>query len=122
MNILAIDYGSKNIGLAWCDTGIGAPLPFGIAKSVSEVEKIVIDEKIDKIIIGLPVGTDGKENANTGRVRKVGEDIKLATGVDVIFFDERFSSQAADRMDGGASRDEKSAMIILEDWLSAEKK
>lgn len=122
MNILAIDYGSKNIGLAWCDTGIGVPLPFGVAKNIGDVMKIIIDEKIDRVIIGLPVGTDGKENMNTGRIRKFGAEIKNDTEVEVDFFDERYSSQAADRMGAGVSRDEKSAMIILEDWLSANRK
>jgi len=122
MNILAIDYGSKNIGLAWCDTGIGAPLPFGIAKSAVEVEKIVIEERIDKVVIGLPIGIDGKENANTERIRKFGDGLADKTGVSVEYFDERFSSQAADRMGAGVSRDEKSAMIILENWLQRNKK
>jgi len=121
MNILAIDYGSKNIGLAWCDTGIGAPLPFGIVKNAAEVEKTILDERINKIIIGLPTGIDGKENTNTERVRKFGAEIAENTGVSVEFFDERFSSQAADRMGMGVSRDEKSAMIILEDWLQRSK-
>ena len=121
MNILAIDYGSKNIGLAWCDTGIGAPLPFGIAKNIFDIIKIISDEKIDKVIVGLPIGIDGKENANTERIRKFGGEIKDKTKVSVEFFDERFSSQAADRMGAGVSRDEKSAMIILEDWLSSKK-
>ncbi len=122
MNILAIDYGTKNIGLAWCDTGIGAPLPFGVAKNIIEVIKIISDEKINKIIIGLPVGTDGRENMNTERIRKFGGEVQEKTGVGVEFFDERFSSQAADRMMGGVSRDEKSAMIILEDWLCVNRK
>ncbi|MCX6781527.1 MAG: Holliday junction resolvase RuvX [Candidatus Magasanikbacteria bacterium] len=122
MNILAIDYGTKNIGLAWCNTGIGVALPFGAAKNIGEIIKIVSDEKIDKVIIGLPVGINGKENMNTERVRKFGNDIKLATEVEVEFSDERFSSQAADRMGAGVSRDEKSALIILDDWLNAAKK
>lgn len=121
MNILAIDFGTKNIGLAWCDTGIGAPLPFGIAKNLNDVVKVVKDERIDKIIIGMPTGIDGKENTNTERVKKFAEELKSAVNVPIDYFDERFSSQAADRLEGGVSRDEKSAMIILEGWTSKNK-
>lgn len=122
MNILAIDYGTKNIGLAWCDTGIGAALPFGLVKNIDEVAKVVSEEKIDRVIIGLPVGTDGKENTNTARIKKFGDELKQRVSAPVEYYDERFSSQAADRMEGGVSRDEKSAMIILEDWLTLAKK
>lgn len=117
MNILAVDFGSKNIGLAWCDTAIGVPLPFGVVNSINEVIQIVQDERIKKIIVGLPTGLDGKENKNTERIRKFAEELKKATDVSVDLFDERFSSQVADKMQGLASRDEKSAMIILDDYL-----
>ena len=45
MNIIAIDFGTKNIGLAWCDTGIGAVLPFGVVKNAGEAAKIINEEK-----------------------------------------------------------------------------
>ena len=32
MNILAIDYGAKRIGLAWADTALGVVLPFGMIR------------------------------------------------------------------------------------------
>ena len=32
MNILAIDYGAKRIGLAWVDTALGVVLPFGMIR------------------------------------------------------------------------------------------
>lgn len=117
MNILAVDFGSKNIGLAWCDTAIGAPLPFGVASSINEVMQIVKDERIDKIVVGLPIGLDGKENKNTERVRKFADELQKATDISIDLFDERFSSQVADKMKGLAGRDEKAAMIILDDYL-----
>ncbi|MDD2758285.1 MAG: Holliday junction resolvase RuvX [Patescibacteria group bacterium] len=122
MNILGIDYGTKNIGLAWCDTGLGMPLPFGVVKNINDITKIIKEEKIDKVVVGLPVGLDGKENLNTARVKKFVEELENSISAPVEFFDERFSSQAADRSGDGATRDEKSAMVILQDWLEAKKK
>jgi len=121
MNILAVDFGTKNIGLAWCDTGIGATLPFGIVKNATELVVVIEKEKIDKVILGLPMGLDGTENINTERVKKFALELRGQTSVSVEFFDERFSSQQADRMEPGVSRDEKAAMIILEDWLQRTK-
>jgi putative Holliday junction resolvase len=121
MNILSVDFGTKNIGLAWVDTGIGAVLPFGVAKNVKEVSEIIMNEKINLVVIGLPLGTDGKENANTERVRKFSEELKKNINAPVEFIDERFSSLAADRMGEGVSRDERSAMLILETYLERAK-
>lgn len=123
MNILAIDFGTKNIGLAWCDTGIGAVLPYGIIKNqdLEELSQLIKKEKIDQVVIGLPLGLNNEENANTKRVREFGDKLKNMIGARMDFFDERFSSAQADRMGDGVSRDEKSAMIILEDYLSRKK-
>ncbi|KKP59651.1 MAG: hypothetical protein UR53_C0001G0151 [Candidatus Magasanikbacteria bacterium GW2011_GWC2_34_16] len=128
MNILAIDFGTKNIGLAWCDTGIGVVLPFGVVKNQpaqggsalgGEIAKLVKTENIDKVVIGLPLGMNGQENENTKKVRKFGEELKNLVDIKIEYFDERFSSQQADRSSGGATRDEKSAMVVLESYLES---
>jgi putative Holliday junction resolvase len=124
MNILAIDFGTKNIGLAWCETNIGVVLPYGIIRDqkISELFGLIKKEKIERVIVGLPIGLDNKENTNTVRVRKFIEELRPNIPCPVEFFDERFSSAQADRMGEGASRDEKSAMIILEDYLNSKKR
>jgi len=120
MNIIAIDFGTKNIGLAWADTAMGVVLPYGIIKK-EELSNFIKKEKIDKIIIGFPIGLDGKENTNSDRVKKFAQELESQISVPIEFFDERFSSVSADRMGDGVSRDEKSAMIILEHYLEAQK-
>ena len=121
MKILGVDFGSKRIGLAWSDTTLGVVLPFGVAKTIPELIQLAEEEKVDKIAIGFPVGLNGTENKNTERVKKVAFEIQKATGLTVEFFDERFTSQAADAAGAGVSRDEKSAMIILEGYLESSK-
>lgn len=128
MNILSIDFGTKNIGLAWCDTGMGVVLPYGVIKNVdkikakNELADLVKKERIQKVVIGLPSSLNGGENENTKRIKIFGEDLKNMIDAGVEFYDERFTSQQADRMEGGVSRDEKSAMIILEGFLVKFKK
>ena len=125
MNILAVDYGTKNIGLAWVSTGLGVVLPYGVIKDKNLVElaKLIKKENIDRVIVGLPFGLEKKENENTKKIRKFTSDLKGLIDIPIDFEDERFSSQAADRMgEGGASRDEKSAMIILQGYLAKNKK
>ncbi|MBU0546163.1 Holliday junction resolvase RuvX [Patescibacteria group bacterium] len=124
MNILGIDFGTKNIGLAWVDTGIGAVLPYGRitnkekGKRNIELVELIKGENIDKVVIGLPMGLDGSENVNTNRVHAFAKELEPEIGMPVEFVNEMFSSQMGDRMEGGVSRDEKAAMVILEDYLA----
>ncbi|MDO8499929.1 MAG: Holliday junction resolvase RuvX [bacterium] len=125
MHILAVDYGTKNIGLAWVDTGIGVALPFGVIKggktAAEEMVKFIQKEKIDTVVFGLPLGMSNAENPNTKRIREFAEQVENLAGVKIDFVNEMFSSQMADRSEPGVSRDEKSAMIILEDYLQKNK-
>lgn len=117
MNILAIDYGKKRIGLAWVQVGLDVVLPFGVVSNMGELVELIKREGIDKLVVGMPTGLDGKENENTAKVKKFAEELREKTKLQVEFVDERFSSRQADNMGGDVSRDEKSAMVILSSYL-----
>src|SRR3989338_5492860 len=125
MKILGIDYGRKRIGLAVVDTSVGVVLPFGIIENqesrIKNQELIVLiqDEKPGQIVVGLPLGLDGKENENTGMVRLFAEDLKKETDVSITFVDERFTTREAQRMGGDVSADEKAAMLILRSYVES---
>lgn len=126
MKILALDFGTKNIGLALTDTTLDVIFPFGVIQNDQNVfPKDLIDvcknERIEKVVIGLPLGLDGEETVNSKRVRDFADEFQKYISLSFEFFDERFSSHEADRMLGGASRDEKAAMIILETYLQKNK-
>jgi putative Holliday junction resolvase len=124
MNILGIDYGRKNIGLAWVDTELGVVLPMGkveCGKWKADLVNLIKQEKADKLVVGLPIGLDGKENENTENVKRFVEELKKEISISVEFVDERFSSRQADAMGGTVSRDEKAAMVILQSYLEQSK-
>jgi putative holliday junction resolvase len=120
MNILGVDFGTKRIGLAWMQTGLDIVLPFGVVERGSQNDvpdallQCIKTEKITKIVLGLPYTLEDKsENQNTQRVREFAKKLADASGVLVVFTDERLTSFEADNMGGEASRDEKAAMAIL---------
>lgn len=117
MNILGIDHGKKRIGLAWVQSGLDVVLPYGVVNNVDELVKLIKEEKIDKLVVGMPVGLDGKENKNTERVKEFVKELESKSKLKVEFVDERFTSAQADNMGGEASTDEKSAMLILQTYL-----
>lgn len=106
------------------DTKVNVVLPFGqISERVNggrikQLVEIIKKEKIDKIIVGLPLGLKGEENDNTKKVYDFTERFKNDVNIQIEFIDERFTSRQADRMGGQVSRDEKAAMIILQSYLT----
>ena len=135
MKILGIDYGTKRMGLAWSDTTLGIVLPYGIVsvpstkspvpsqkeKLFKKVIDLIKSEHLDKVVIGLPITLTGQENQKTDSVQELAFEIQKHTGIPVEMCDERFSSQQADAVGAGVSRDEKSAMIILQSYLDRKK-
>jgi len=129
MNILAIDYGQKRIGLAWVQLGLDVILPFGVIvtqtasgkprKWRQELYHLIEQESIGRLVVGLPLGLDGNENEHTYRIRDFVRQLQNQTNLPVEFIDERFTSHEAKRYgQQGVSQDEKAAMIILEAYLN----
>ncbi|PIP29694.1 Holliday junction resolvase RuvX [Candidatus Kuenenbacteria bacterium CG23_combo_of_CG06-09_8_20_14_all_36_9] len=139
MKILAIDYGSKNIGLALSDDeqkiafayktlNVGAycntPLPNNtrIQKIISDIKNICEIEKVKKIIIGLPLWLTGDESATTKRVIEFARELEKGTGLPMETVDERLSTVEANKLFTLGKKkadniDELSAQILLAGWL-----
>lgn len=134
-NILALDYGEKVIGLATFSPGKDPyPLPFGKIENknpayfLSELTKILNDEVIDAIVLGLPLLLDGKESTMTQKIRTVGEMLgRTFPTIPLHYQDETLSSfEAEERMKNSPRYNFKvnpkeidalSASIILEDFI-----
>ena len=123
--LLGLDYGEKNIGLAVADENSKMSLPYKVLINkgedfvLQELKKIIIEEKISKIIIGLPLSLSGKDNKKTAETREFSVFLAKNLDVPVEMRDERLSSRLADTLAQGAkgSRDIGAAMVILEDYL-----
>lgn len=97
MRYLAIDYGLIHIGLAISNGDFANPYkdnlpPSGIKntkKILDILEKIILKEKIEKIIIGISRGTIGK------MAEKLGYDLEKKTSLPIVFFDEYLSTREA---------------------------
>jgi len=132
--ILSIDYGRKRTGLAVTD-----PLQIiagGLATvATAQLPAFLRDycrrEAVERIVMGLPVQTNGQPSENQQRVRRFAASLgKLLPGIPVEFHDERFTSVLAHRamIDGGLGRkrrqdkalvDEISATIILQSYMES---
>ncbi len=100
MRYLAIDYGTKRTGLAICDRAetIVSPLTViegqkGMLKKIAEV---VETERVEAVVLGLPLNMTGSESSQTKLVFRFAEQLKDFLHIPVHFQDERLSSFGAE--------------------------
>lgn len=130
--ILGIDFGTKRIGAALSDPGRAIAFPLEVYERVSLVRdaahyrKLVTEENVDCIVIGLPLHTSGQESELSGLSRDFGRWLAEVTARPVVFRDERYTSLDADDLLRGhglkrkgrkARRDMLAAQILLQRYL-----
>lgn len=120
MRYLGIDWGQKRIGLALGDSETKIATPYAVAGKFEEIKKIIKQEEIDEIVIGLPLKMGGGENL-PDKFTDFLNKLKGGFNIPIHEIDERLSSKAADALAGGkktkAPRDAIAAMIILQTYL-----
>ena len=100
MRYLAIDYGTKRIGLAICDAAetIASPLKtiHGQKELLKKIAEVIEAENVEAVVLGLPLNMTGSESAQTLLVRKFAKQLKDFLSVPVFLQDERLSSFGAE--------------------------
>lgn len=134
MRILAIDFGTRRIGAALSDPRgvIASPLETYERRTppldAAHYKKLVEDEGIERIVVGLPVHTAGHEGSLAALAREFGTWLQSTTSRPVSFFDERYTSVEADRLMAGGNlakkgrklrRDMLAAQVLLQAFLEA---
>lgn len=132
---MAIDYGRRRCGIAVTDTlrivaNAVATVPTG--ELTGWVRRYLSAEPVDRIIVGLPRDMHGDESESMRYIRPGIARLRkeLPAGVEIEFFDERFTSVLAHRgmIDSGMRRmqrrdkaavDQMAAAIILNDYLQS---
>jgi putative Holliday junction resolvase len=134
VNILAIDYGSRRVGLAVgsIETGTAAPLKIvehqGEVRLIEDIKAVIAGEGIDRVLVGLPLSQAGGHTEQEEVVRAFVASLEAATEIPIIFEDERFSSREIERhmeaMGGkkawkasGLDRDTAAATLFLQTYL-----
>lgn len=122
MKILGIDFGLTKIGLAIADDILAQPLKVikNNQRTLTEIIRIVEEEKIEMIIVGVSQGKMGK------KARSYGRRLEKAVGLKVAFQDETLTTKEAivkmiEAGKGKKYRQEKedafAAAIILQSFL-----
>jgi putative Holliday junction resolvase len=130
--LLGVDYGTVRIGLAITDPDrkVASPLETYSRKTLESdaayLVKLVQSQGITGIVLGLAIGLNGHEGPKAKECRAFGAWLETATGLPVVFGDERFTSALADdimfnakmnRQKRSERRDMLAATLILQGFL-----
>ena len=133
--LLGIDYGSKRIGLAVSDPEEIIASPMEVIQAAGsprldaqQIAELAREHGVDEFVVGLPLTMGGAEGKQARITRSLGRELARVTSLPVHFFDERFSTYAADsalreaeldRRQRGVHLDKVAASIVLQAFLDS---
>jgi putative Holliday junction resolvase len=143
--VLGIDLGTRRIGLAVADEGIGIARPLAtvnrgvtLEADADAIGRVCAEQAVTEMVIGLPVEAKGAEGEMAAAARDWASALGARLGLPVTMRDERLSSFEAERRLGRMPRgrsggppsrtqrnafrariDREAATVILQDELDA---
>lgn len=130
--VLALDIGEKRIGVANSDALRMLAHPFatlqwkGLEALINELEKIIRDEGIVTIVIGMPYTLKGGDSKKTKEIKKLADQLKERLKIPVVEQDERLTTKmASDALQAVGKKpskqrnkiDQIAAVYILQSYL-----
>ena len=134
---MALDIGSKRIGVAMSDEllltaqGRETIRHTTADRDIVEIARLVKEEGVIEIILGLPLNMNGSQSANSKEVLEFAEALKASISVPVKTWDERLTTVGAEKalLEANMSRlkrkrlnDMVAAQLILQGYLDSRKK
>jgi putative Holliday junction resolvase len=129
-----LDVGNKRIGVAVSD-GLGLTAQpvvvierSSVKQDVAKIAATLAPYGVRRVVAGLPVEMSGREGEQARRVRAFCEALATATGLDVVYQDERMTTVQSERIlvESGVRRgkrreviDKLAATLILQAYLDA---
>ena len=132
MRILAIDHGTKRMGIALSDElgMIAQPLEFipaePFAKFLDRLKEILSEKQVELVLVGMPRNMDGSYGPAALKVQQFVAVLKDAIAIPIQTLDERLTSAQANRVliEGNVRRekrrdkvDKMAAAILLQSYL-----
>ena len=130
MTYLAIDYGTKRLGLAISDPDHKFAVPWQVLTEpetwLTKLPGLCAQKSVTRVVIGFPKNLKGQDTASTERMQKFKLDLEKVLTLPIDTFDERLStvhalgqqrSAGISQKKGRATIDALAACHILEGYL-----
>ncbi|MDQ0339551.1 putative Holliday junction resolvase [Caldalkalibacillus uzonensis] len=134
---MGLDVGQKTIGvsisdeLGWTAQGLEVIKRTNLEQDLARLEDLIGQYQVSQIIVGLPKNMDGTIGQTGVLCQAFAQALQAKTGLPVKMWDERLSTQSAERilLAADMSRkkrkqviDKMAAVIILQSYLDAHTK
>ena len=135
MRVIGLDYGAKTVGVALSDelmltaqplTTIHRDRPTKLRQTLAQIEQIIEQYDVDRIVVGWPKKLDNEEGERCEKTKEFGDMLENRTGLEIIYQDERLTTAQADGVleQGGIRKDKRkqyidkmAASLILQNYL-----
>lgn len=128
-SILGLDVGSKRIGIAAASLTVRLPRPLTTLEwddnFYAELQKLIRDEDVGELVIGLPRGLDGQQTSQTDAIEAFVAELKQITSLPIHMQDEALTSKHAEEELKARGKtykrediDALAATFILQDYLN----
>src|SRR5216684_4837384 len=102
--ILALDVGSKRIGVAVTDLlsitaqGLDTIQRQNKRRDLEALGRVLAKYEVREIVVGLPLRLSGAEGVQSEKMRRFADDLHAHFGLTVHLWDERWTSTEANRL------------------------
>lgn len=120
---MALDYGSARTGVAVSDPTGTVARPLGVVeqaggeKGLAELARLVREEGVERVVVGLPLTLRGMRGEQAAETERFVEALRGVLDVPIELYDERFTTDLAERTAGAAPEDAVAAAHLLSGWL-----
>ncbi len=130
--VLGIDFGTRRLGVALSDSTRRLASPWGVQERAAprddarRLRRLVDEEQVDLLVVGLPIHHNGRMNPSARRARDWAVEVAEALGLELRFVEERYTSVEAEQQLQAAGvrrakrtgrRDMLAAQMLLQDFL-----
>jgi putative Holliday junction resolvase len=101
--VAGLDLGTKTIGIAVSDRGLGLATPRPVirrTKFTADADALLAlleKDNVGALVLGLPLNMDGSEGPRAQATRAFARNLAKKTELPIAFWDERLSTVAAER-------------------------
>jgi putative Holliday junction resolvase len=123
VKVLALDYGRARTGVAVSDpTGtVARPLCVveraGSEDGLARIAQLIVDEAPERVVVGLPLTLRGERGEQARETEAFVKSLSARTDVPVVTFDERFTTDLAERTPSRSAEDARAAAHLLSSYL-----
>ena len=134
MRILALDVGTKTIGVAISDelgitaNGVTTVMRKNTEYDIAEIKRLSGELNPEEVVVGVPYGLEGEVTKRGSHIIGFAEQLEDALKIPVTYWDESFSTVNAENIliDANVGRkkrksviDKIAAVFILEEYLQS---